>query len=278
MIFRTLQGTSLAVLTTAFNRAFSDYMVPLQMTEAQLQHKMASDGVRLDLSAGAFKGDELIGFILHGFDVVEGKPQAYNAGTGVLPEHRGQKITSHLYEFIVPELKNAQIQQIQLEVIHGNVPAIKTYEAIGFEVTRQLDCYKGYLTNEPVAGADIRGLVSYDWTLMKSFWDWQPSWQNSISAVENVQRSNISLGAWHGDHLLAYLIYNPVSNRIQQFAVHPAHRRKGIGAALFYHVAQQAGKELVLINIDHNSGETASFLQRLGLQKFVGQYEMRRLC
>lgn len=276
MIFRTLQGTSLAVLTTAFNRAFSDYVVPLQMTEEQLRNKIASDGVRLDLSAGAFEGDELIGFILHGYDMVEGKPLAYNAGTGVLPAHRGQKITSRLYEFILPELKNAKIHHIQLEVIHGNVPAIKTYEAIGFEVARQLDCYKGYLANEPVTGVDIRGLVSYDWTLMKSFWDWQPSWQNSITAVENVKHSNISLGAWRDDHLLAYLIYNPVSNRIQQFAVHPNHRRAGIASALFFHVAQQAGKELVLINIDHQSAETASFLQKAGLQQFVNQYEMIR--
>ncbi|MBL7780256.1 MAG: GNAT family N-acetyltransferase [Saprospiraceae bacterium] len=277
MTFRTLQGTSTARLTMAFNRAFSDYMVPLQMTETQLENKMAADSVRLDLSAGAFEGEELIGFILHGYDVVAGKPMVYNAGTGVAPDHRGQKITAHLYEFILPELKNAQVCQIQLEVIHGNVPAVKTYEAIGFEVARQLDCYKGFMTNPPVAEADIRMLRSYDWTLLKSFWDWQPSWQNSITAVENIQGSNISLGAWQGDQLLAYLIYNPVSNRIQQFAVTPTHRRTGIGSALFYCAAQQAGKELVLINVDHRSSETASFLQNIGLQPFLQQYEMIRL-
>ena len=277
MTFRTLQGTPIAILTLAFNRAFSDYLVPVQMTEAQLQNKIASESVRLDLSAGAFVGEELIGFILHGYDAVAGKPVAYNAGTGVAPEHRGQKITALLYEFILPKLTTAQVHHIQLEVIQGNAPAIKTYETIGFEVVRQLDCYKGLLTDKPDAEVDIRGLFSYDWTLLKSFWDWQPSWQNAVSALENAQHSNISLGAWQGDQLLAYLIYNPVSNRIQQFAVAPAHRRKKIGFTLFYHAAQQAGKELVLINVDHRSSETASFLQNIGLQPFVHQYEMIRL-
>ncbi len=275
MNFRSLQGVPVSTLAATFNRAFSDYVVPFQLTETQLQNKLISDGVRLDLSAGAFEQDELVGFILHGYDVVDGEPVAYNAGTGVIPEKRGQKLTARLYDFILPELKNAGIQSVQLEVISSNQVAFNTYRKTGFEVARELDCYKGMVTAQPQGGFEIRSLETYDWPLLQSFRDWQPSWQNSVTAVENVRAGNISLGAWEGTSLAGYLIYNPVSNRVQQFAVHPRFRRKGAGTQLFAHTAQLANKELVLINIDHTAAETAGFLQALGFQKYIFQFEMR---
>lgn len=275
MNFRSLHDVPVSTLAATFNRAFSDYVVPFHLTETQLQNKLISDGVRPDLSAGAFEQDELVGFILHGYDVVDGAPVAYNAGTGVIPEKRGQKLTARLYDFILPELKAQQIQSVQLEVISSNRIAFDTYRKIGFEVARELDCYKGTVTAQAQGRFEIRPLDTYDWPLLQSFWHWQPSWQNSITAVENVRTGNISLGAWAGSALAGYLIYNPVSNRIQQFAVHPGFRRQGVATQLFAHTAQLANKELVLINVDHSSAETAGFLRALGFQQYILQFEMR---
>jgi ribosomal protein S18 acetylase RimI-like enzyme len=275
MNFRSLHDVPVSTLAATFNLAFSDYVVPFQLTETQLQNKLISDGVRPDLSAGAFEQDELVGFILHGYDVVDGEAVAYNAGTGVIPEKRGQKLTARLYDFVLPELKNAGVQSVHLEVISSNQVAFNTYRKTGFEVARELDCYKGTVTAQPQGRFEVRSLETYDWPLLQSFWHWQPSWQNSITAVENVRTGNISLGAWAGSALAGYLIYNPVSNRIQQFAVHPGFRRQGVATQLFAHTAQLANKELVLINVDHNSAETAGFLRALGFQQYILQFEMR---
>lgn len=274
MTFRSLQNIPISTLAATFNYAFSDYLVPLHLSEAQLENKIISDGVRLELSAGAFEGDHLIGFILHGFDIVDGRRILYNAGTGVIPEKRGQKITARLFEFILPTLRAENVKRVQLEVIHGNQPAIKTYQSIGFEVVRELDCFKGTVASQNTSGFNIRGLGLYDWPLMRSFWDWQPSWQNSVRALENVKDTNISIGAFDGENLIGYLLYNPISNRVQQFAVDPHYRRRGAGRALFGHIAQLANKDLVLINVDHNATETAAFLLSLGLEPYVSQYEM----
>ena len=274
MIFHSLQNIPISALAATFNHAFSDYLVPFHLSEAQLENKLLSDGVRLELSAGAFEGDHLIGFILHGFDVVDGRRILYNAGTGVIPEKRGQKITARLFEFILPVLRAEHIKSVQLEVIHGNQPAIKTYQSIGFKVVRQLDCFKGAVEIKNISNVDIRELGTYNWPLMRTFWDWQPSWQNSVTALENVRNTNISIGAFDGENLIGYLLYNPVSNRIQQFAVDSRQRGRGVGRQLFEHIARLANKDLVLINVDHNATETAAFLLSLGLKPYVSQYEM----
>lgn len=274
MQFGSLSDVNISTLAATFNHAFSDYVVPLHLSDIQFQNKLVSDSVRLELSAGVFDDGQLIGFILHGYDEVQGKPLAYNAGTGVIPEKRGQKFTARMYDFMLPKLKAQGIQSVHLEVITSNVVAHKTYRAIGFETLRTMDCYKGKVQLPETGPFQIKKLDEYDWPLMQSFWDWQPSWQNSVRAVTQVQDTNISLGAYEENELIGYMIYNPISNRVQQFAVSPKYRRRGVGRQLFAHLVQPEGRDLVLVNIDHGSHETDHFLRSLGMERFVQQYEM----
>jgi ribosomal protein S18 acetylase RimI-like enzyme len=164
---------------------------------------------------------------------------------------------------------------VQLEVITGNQPAIKTYQDIGFQITRELDCYKGAVyTGEIANDYQIQALENYDWELMQSYWDWSPSWQNSMTAMKNLAHSNASFGIYADQHLLGYLIYNPLSKRVQQFAVHKSHRGKGVGRHLFHHIAQKFGKDISIINVEHGAAETGRFLKSIGLEIYVKQYEM----
>ena len=275
MQLQTLNNISIEKITEAFNLSFSDYFVPINLTAGQLAGKMKSESVDLALSAGAFEGEELIGFILHGIDTINGQKTAYNAGTGVIPGQRGKKITNRLYAFILPKLKEAGIQRVQLEVISENEPAKAAYRKVGFTIKRELHCFKG-LIKEPGAKNDrlIQQLNNHDWPLLKSFWDWQPSWQNSVTAVDNLLETNITLGLFAGDTLAGYLIYNPDSKRVQQFAVGKPYRRQGVATALFSYLASHFNAEISLINIDGNATGTLVFLQHTGLSPGVRQYEM----
>lgn len=274
--FSTLEHITIPELANAFNKAFADYLIPLQLTVEQLQHKIFTEDVDLALSAGAFENKELVGFILHGCRVLNGKKVLYNAGTGVIPEQRGKGLTLRLYDYFstLPGLSN--ISSIQLEVITGNVPAIKTYKQRGFGVTRTLDCFKGELNilTKEGNGCEIRNLEDHNRDELSRFWDWEPAWQNSERTAE-AQKDLVWIGAYEGSHLSGYLAYQPKSKRILQFAVHKDHRRKGIGSQLFQHVARQYGADVHLINVDSSSGETLNFLASLGLEKFISQYEMR---
>ena len=57
MDFRTLEHLSIAQVTEAFNRAFADYSIKLEHTEASMQAHFDANRIQLRLSVGAFEGD-----------------------------------------------------------------------------------------------------------------------------------------------------------------------------------------------------------------------------
>lgn len=277
LAFKNLADISAATLLAAFNESFSDYLVPLQLTMEQLERKLISDSIDLSYSAGVFEDEKLIGFILHGIGVINGEKAAYNAGTGVIPSKRGQQLTKLMYQFIVPSLEAAGIRNCYLEVLEKNIPAIKSYESVGFEVKRTLSCFKGtpkiQKNDHPHQVIRLNGM---DWDRCLTFWDWLPSWQNSITALKNIGEGNNSIGIYQDEKLVAYASYNPQNNRISQFAVDKNYRNKGLGSALFEYIYKERNAEISLINIDANATETITFLKSIGLEVFITQYEMKK--
>jgi ribosomal protein S18 acetylase RimI-like enzyme len=76
--------------------------------------------------------------------------------------------------------------------------------------------------------------------------------------------------------LIGYIVFSPSNARVKQFGVHPDFRYKGIGHALFQKVQEMAGdKMLTLINLDDSDNESIAFLQKIGFEMTVQQYEMR---
>ena len=275
IILKTLENISTEKLLEVFNSSFSDYVVPFCLTQAQLEDKIKSDSIKLEFSVGAFEDDQLIAFVLHGYDTIDNLKIAYNAGTGVVPAKRGNKLTAKLYEYILPILHENDIDKLLLEVITINEPAIKTYKNIGFKIIRELNCYKGSLNITDTSNDfEIRELQAYDWQKLQSFWDLKPSWQNSITAVEKLKKSNISIGVYDGEKLLGYTIFNPKIKRIHQLSVDKNYRRKGVGRQLLAHIATNYGKDISAINIDNTSEETLKFMTNLGLDIYIKQYEM----
>ncbi|SFC19403.1 Acetyltransferase (GNAT) domain-containing protein [Flexibacter flexilis DSM 6793] len=272
MEINTLENISLPELTQAFNLAFSDYLIPMHLTEPVLAAKIHAENIDLSWSVGAFDGGQLVGFVLHGTN----KTAVYNAGTGVVPSHRKQQITRQLYDFILPKLKANHFESVQLEVIEANEKAIRAYQKIGFETVRVLQSYKGMIQPkyQPIAW-QLQRLDALDWPLAQTFWDWPPTWQNSIQTIGN-QQENIQIWALCTPEgsLISYLIYNQQSNRIQQFATHPAHRHKGAATYLFSHLAKQINKQTAMINADKADRTTDQFLSGIGLKRFIAQYEM----
>ena len=271
---QTLENIPTENLLQVFNLSFSDYVVPFSLTKAQLEAKIKSDSIRLEYSVGAFEDNQLIAFLLHGYDFVDNLKVVYNAGTGVIPAKRGNRLTTQLYEYVLPILHQNNIDKVLLEVITTNESAIKTYQNIGFKTTRQLNCFKGSIDATNTTHFEVRELAVYDWSKLQSFWDFKPSWQNSVTAVEKLKQSNISIGLYENGQLAGYVIYNPVLNRIQQLAVDKNQRRKGIGRQLVEYISTNYGKNISMINVDHVSKETFEFLTATGMEMYIKQHEM----
>lgn len=272
--FRTLTDIAIDDILAVFNKSFSDYITPLQLSRQQLEAKLASDNIDLSLSPGAFVDGEMVGFILHGYRFHQGRHLAYNAGTGVVPSQRGQGLTTKLYEFVMPLLKERGVEELSLEVITENKPALAIYEKTGFKKTRLLHCYRGAVKAIQSDAYEVLPLENHHWPLLQSFWDVQPSWQNAIPAVEVLRATNYSAGVFIDDLLRGYVIFNPLSKRVQHIAVDPAFRGQGVGRALIDHITSKFGEQLTVINVDEASAATTGFLEAMGLERFVAQYEM----
>ena len=271
-----LTDVNLDELISIFNLSFSDYFLPLCITKDQFIHKIETENIQLSLSVGAFKNNKLIGFILHGINDIENKNVLYNGGTGVIPEERGRHLTQKMYSHTIPFLQKEKIDRIILEVLKQNQQALKSYLAIGFTPKRELLCFKGEIVPDLNLNSQIiiKKLADLAWPELRSYWDVEPSWQNSPAVADKLFSTNISLGAYLKNQLAGYIIYNPTNQRILQIAVKKEFRNQCIATSLVNEIIRTQGSNMSVTNIDAGSIESCRFFTKLGLQNYVNQIEM----
>lgn len=267
--FRSLAYTDIETLLNCFNESFKNYYVPLQLIKEQLVGKLYAEAIDMKLSFGAFEDDNLVAFILHGIDSMDDKRVAYNGGTGVLPPYRGKQLSYTLYEYVLQQLKNNRIKKSILEVIDLNIPAIKTYERIGFIKTRKLVSYKGKPDCKKDTGIQINTLLHPDWNMVNDLCDWQRSWQYNNHTLQRGWDNYLMLTAGEDE---AYCIANLKNGRVAHFG--NRHKNNDRLFSLFAHVAENTENPLTLINIDEKAVTANSFVTSIGLQHLITSYEM----
>ncbi len=274
MEFKTLENIPLKVLARTFNEAFENYFVPVKYNEELIKYKISIEKLNLELSIGAFENDRLVGFIWHCSDFKEDKKTAYNAATGVMPNFRGNGLTSKMYEHIIPQLKSSEIQQIELEVIDENIPAIKSYKKVGFEIVRNLHCFKGKLASKDSdTNIQIRELMP-NLGFAKKTATSKLTWQN-FAPIKNASISNIkAIGAFENENLLGQLIFNENKSRIHHISVHDEYRGKKIGSQMMKHFEDNYSTEIAIINVDRKNIALNKLFLSSGLENFLTQKEM----
>lgn len=272
MHFSTLEHTPISDITACMNAAFAEYEIPIQWTEESLQQKMRVEDIDLSLSVGAFDNGTLAGVILMGAD--DNNKRVWDGGTGVIPAYRGQKLTEKMFAYILPIAMQAGGQLMLLEVLENNKGAYIVYERLGFQPTRLLHAYKGDITIKAKNAYTIELLNSYNADELACLWDWQPAWQQMNQRITNRGASVTTIGIRLEDRIAAYAHYDSVACRVHQFAVSKEYRRKGLATALFRHIAHICNGPVLITNIDAGSENTNAFLQAIGLQKMISQYEM----
>lgn len=277
MEFKTLEHIPSDILLQTINKSFADYVFQIRLTPEKLQLKITSEQIDLGISVGAFADGNLVGFILHGSKTVDDQLHAYNSITGVLPEFRKQKLTVSMYDYILPQLKEKGYSQIQLEAITSNVPALKSYIEVGFTISRILECYRGKVKQlQSVLDENIEITNEWHADSLSWIWDWEPTWQNDVRSIENVKDAVTCITYKKDGQIIGYLFFNNITKRVQQFAVAREYRNKHIASRLFNALAHHTGDtEVEIINLQSEvSG--AKFLNRIGFELFIKQYEMKR--
>jgi len=281
MEYRFLQKENFSQLYFTFIQAFSDYVVKMEPSEQQFFEMLTRRGVSYDLSVGAFSGHQLVGFNLNALDLWKGRLTVYDTGTGVIPEYRGRGIASQIFAFSFPKLRQASAQQYLLEVIDTNVAAIKLYKELGFREVRNLESFKlsGSVASrlrEESTGIELKVASEPDWDRFQSFWDWEPSWQNSISSIKRSMDAKALVCAFSEGSCVGYGIVYPSNGDIPQLAVNKVYRRRGIGTRILQSLDRQirGGQSGRMINIDASAEGTLEFCKAIGMQKTVNQHEM----
>lgn len=276
MEYKKLTDTSIENIHGAFVGAFSDYEVDISTSVEKLKKTLNRRGVNLDISIGAFEEGTLVGFILNGLRVIDGKKIAYDAGTGVIPSFRRRGITTKMLEEVIKILKLNRVDRYILEVIKTNTSAFEFYKKEGFRIKRELPCYeidkadynpiKVYETSH-LAGLDIKDLTR--------FWDVKPSWQNSIDSVNQISKEFIYSVVYENEKIIGYGIIDKKTGDIPQIAVDKEHRNKGVGTSILTDLIENTEEDLIsAINIDGSSKSANEFFIKLGFTNMIEQYEM----
>ena len=279
---RFLDETYFLSLYNAFIAAFADYVMPFDLSEPQFRSHIVLNAVDLASSVGIIEDEKLIGFTINGFGHWNGRRTVYDAGTGVLPEFRRRGLGLTMFDVMMPIFKDRGIEQYLLEVITTNKKAISMYEKLGFLGTRTLSLLE-LNTNvnfgpDALIDIELRDIEVPEWDLLQTFWDGDPSWQNSISAIERSRPQKRIVGAFHNGDCLGYIVYSANSGRIAQIAVDPNSRGLGIGSLLLKKLISDIDPDAKpqVVNIDRSLHEAMRFFENRGFSTKLSQFEMIR--
>ncbi|WP_086347583.1 GNAT family N-acetyltransferase [Candidatus Enterococcus clewellii] len=282
--YQKLEGVDTPLLYQTFLAAFSDYAVDLTLSYEDYKKMLERRGLTKHISIGAYQQSDysLIGMILNGLREWQGKRTAYDLMTGVAPDHRKLGVTKKMFAEVLTVLKEEQVEQYLLEVLQENQAAVSLYKNQGFEITRAFSVFKGskeeLLKRSIPDTKDVSildAIERLDWKQLSNFWDFQPSWQNSIASICAVEKAFCCVAVFHSGQIIGYGLIDKKTGDIPQLAVHRSYRRQGIGKSLVVALANQAEVQSVsMINVDDQCDEMVQFLRHLNFTLTTKQYEM----
>lgn len=262
--FKALCEIDIEQLAQCLNAAFSDYEQPIRFTPESLQYYLTASAVDLSLSFGAFYEDQPVAAILNSAGMYQGKRVVFDAGTGVIPEHRGKKVFSRLFAYTGQQLQNRGIEKYYLEALQSNRHAVSIYSKKGFSVTRE---YSVLVASGPAYESDPRvTAVPYrSFTAFPTGVSVEPSYEHTSYTIgRNPQLYEV---LYLEDR--AYCIYAKRNGEIIQMHYNDLDGLKEVMVALTRRYPSAMAK-----NVDCGCREVLQMLTDIGFKEVLKQYEM----
>ena len=272
-----LTRNNYAQLADVFNSAFSDYVLPINVSAAGLQAMLYSRGYVPELSRGITVSGKLAGFIFIGRREINGQPELYVCSMGVAPEQRRHGFASELLAAAKSVLVQSGARQLALEVITTNDKAVALYSKQGFIIERELVCFK-IAKNQLIECADYAVETIAFHNIPEEcgdYFDFLPTWQNQLATIKRLPEETIKAAqASIEGRLCGFAIANCQTGGIMQLAVNKADRGRGIATALLVYLDRETGGDsLSMVNVEFNK-PLDGFLRKSGFGEFIRQYEM----
>ena len=268
----TLATLDPASLTTAFNTVYTDYVVPLTMTESQLAQHIANNDIDLAHSPLWLADDgAIVGLAALGVRGARG----WIGGFGVTPAWRGQGLSHRFTAGVLAMARELSLRTVQLEVITTNPRAIRAYQRGGFEILRDLrilvraaDVPPPSAPRSPrVVEADARALLRRDLAERAV----PPPWQRAPVALARAAEPR-ALALDDPDAPLAWLVFSAgaQSATIGELIAADTADAQTLLEAL---VQDYPGRAVSLLNAPTDDPVSAAY-DALGFNEVMRQHEM----
>ncbi len=269
MVVRHLGDTDFSSIMECFLFAFENYFVKMPTDYNFYKQRWKASGVRFYLSYGMFDKDILVGFIINAVGERQGKLIAYNSGTGVIPDYRGERIVKTIYDYAIPDLIESGITKCLLEVITENVKAIKSYEGIGFEKCKHYKCFGGTISVENQNNYTLRE-VDFD----AVNWGEIPnqelySWDNQNRSLEQGDYKYIEIIV--DNQVQSFFSINPENGYLAQLEVL---NHTDLSWKTLFSAIQSLQKDVRINNTDDRLTDEIKAVESVGLKNTVDQFEM----
>lgn len=279
--YQYLNESYFQTLYHAFIAAFSEYVMPFDLSEVQFRNHIVLNAIDLERSIGCFENGQIVGFTLNGFGKWNGFETVYDAGTGVLPMHRQRGIGRSMFETMLPKWEQCKIKQYLLEVAVNNEKAVGLYQKLGFERKRELsllECPGEMQLSDTSTAFELRDFDQVNWGLLRSFWDCVPSWQNSPDAIDRSRDKKQFIGAFEDTRCIGYIVYSKNVGRVAQLAVDRHYRGRGVASLMLTFMAQDTESDgpFSVINVDSSDTKTLEFDAKRGFSEKLRQFEILR--
>jgi len=267
--FRNLEKVGFEDLTNTWNSAFSDYIVPVNMTPDDTEAYFKLLGIDRSQSFGVFYKGTLVGLLMNSVDTFKGRVVAYDAMTGIIPEHRGKGLFSQLFEYTKNSLKSNGVTHYYLEVITTNENAIAIYKKKGGKIEREFSYITGKMDYDFYHNAMVKALPLSSFP-KRELSKYEPSFGNHIAALhrniddyqvayaEAVNRKSAVIFSTQG--LVPQIMFNGADDN-------------ALLCSVFKHLLQ-CFENVRISNIPITEAKLINELLHIGFKVLVNQYEM----
>lgn len=262
MEINNLENTPIEIIVDALVISFQGYFVPIPNDVNYWKNRLKNAQYSPKFSWGVFDNNNLIAFILNCSALKNGVPTLFNTGTGVLPSYRGNSLVDKMYTFGLSDSKQNGIGKCTLEVIQENARAIKVYERIGFNTTRELYCFQGELSSSSNSVINIpTHLESLENNNLYS-------WDFSSEIIQHNNNYETFKVLSDSNKLIGYFTINPENGVIAQLETDSENWE------LIFEGISQITTNFKITNIDSRRKSLITYLQSINASNTVNQYEM----
>jgi GNAT superfamily N-acetyltransferase len=257
---RSATELSYGELAGLFTAAYEGYFVPLTVDEATFGFMV--DVFDLDLSESLVAHDDgPVGLANLG----RRGARTWLGGVGVVQDRRRQGIGELLTRQLVERASALGAEEMVLEVIVENRPAVRLYEKLGFVRTRELEVLS--LTSSAAGGADAEEVqVAEARSIVRAQRKDDEPWQRDDGTVDRLAEREPPLrGIVAGDAAAVYRVAAPSVSLVQA-----AGGEQGLRAILS---ALRAQGTVSAVNYPAG-GAVAEVLLAVGADVALRQYEM----